>query len=142
MTRHETFVITHDEAPKSLNRGGAGSRRHWGGAHREKRQWEGVYAMLLLAAKVPRGMAKARVDATLEFVDNRRRDVENYRPAIAKPLADALVKGGWLADDTDEFFDFGHVKIVSGVDLGESLDVVGYRKSRISVTIEAEYEDG
>lgn len=142
-TRTETFSLVYDGAPKSLNNSGTGSRRHWSVGAREKREWEGIWGFLLMGAKVPRGMTKAHVDVLLEFEDNRKRDPENFRPAIAKPLADILVKGGWLADDTAEFFDFGHVKIVSGVKLDQGM-ALDRRTSigRTTVTLEAEYADG
>ena len=136
-----TFVLSYDDTPKSLNAGGAGSRRHWGPAHKEKRRWEGCWGMLLIHHKVPRGMSRVRIEAALEFADNRRRDVENYRPDLAKALGDALVKGGWLPDDTQEFFDLGMVRIISGVDLlpWPLNRASGHIKSRTTVTIEAEY---
>jgi len=136
----ETFVISYDDTPKSINHGGGGARRHWGMGYREKRHWEGIWGMLLIERKVPRGMMKAYVEVALEYADNRRRDAENYRQPISKPLADALVGGGWIADDTQDFFEMGYLKIVSGVDLGESLGVTGHVRSRTTVTIEAEYE--
>lgn len=136
----ETYVLTYDDVPKSLNRGGTGSRRHWSVGYKEKQRWEGVWAMLLMARKAKRGMRKVRADAVIEVEDNKARDVENYRSAITKPLADALVKGGWLPDDTDEFFEFGQLKIRSGVDLDMGMPV-DRRKvhGRTVVTIEAEY---
>lgn len=107
----KTFVLCYFEAPKSLNAGGVGSRVHWSKGHGEKRRWENIYGMLLLGCKVPRGMAFCKVKATLEFTTVRRRDSENYRAAISKPFADTLVKGGWLPDDTDEFFQLESVEI-------------------------------
>jgi Holliday junction resolvase RusA-like endonuclease len=107
----KTFVLGYNEAPKSLNEGGVGSRRHWSAGHAEKKKWENIYGMLLLGSKAPRGMAYCKVKATLQFRDHRRRDVDNYRPAISKPLADVLVKGGWLPDDTAEFFQLESVEI-------------------------------
>lgn len=102
----ETFVLSYPEAPKSLNAGGAGSRRHWSVAHQEKRRWEGLYVMLLLAEGVPTGMGHCSLEATIRWKTRARRDSTNYIAPIVKPLADALVKGGWLPDDTDEFFRF------------------------------------
>lgn len=141
MTR--TFVLTYDEVPKSLNAGGTGSRRHWSVGHKEKKRWEGIWAMLLMVERAPRGMSMVRVEAVIEVADNRKRDSENFRSAISKPLADALVSGGWLADDTDEFFRFDGVRIRNGVELPpgplrDRRNVVG----RTVVTIEAEYEEG
>lgn len=129
----ETFVISYDEAPKSLNAGGTGYGRHWGEAHREKKQWEGIYGMLLLARKVPRGMTRVTVDVLLEFKHRNKRDVENYRSSVTKPLADALQNGGWLPNDTEEFFEVGEFKLISGVDLGT-------HKSRITISLHPDYD--
>lgn len=137
--RIETFVITYDESPKSLNAGGAGSRRHWGAAHKEKRKWEGIYGMLLLQRRVPRGMSHCRVrEVLLEFRHANRRDASNYQAAIVKPFADCLVAGGWLADDTAEFFELEDVKI-STFALEHPNPAV---KSRITISIEATYQGG
>lgn len=139
----QTFVLTYDEVPKSLNAGGTGSRHHWSVGYKEKRRWEGVWGMLLMERRAPRGMAKVYVSAVIEVEDNKSRDVENFRSAITKPLADAMVKGGWLADDTDEFFDFGQLKIRNGVKLDMGMGLDGRRvHGRTVVTIEAEYADG
>lgn len=139
--RTETFVLTYSEVPKSLNAGGTGSRRHWSVGHREKRRWEGIWGMLLLERRVPRHAAKVYASAVIEVEDNRRRDVENFRSAITKPLADALVKGGWLADDTDEFFEFGVLKVRNGVDLEDGMALALGRSvhGRTVVTLEVEY---
>lgn len=141
MTRE--FILRYDEIPSSLNAGGAGSRRHWSVGYREKRRWEGVWALLLMEQGAPRGMSFVRVDALIEVEDKRRRDSENFRPAISKPLADALVKGGWLADDTDEFFIFAALRLRNGVDIGRGMatdrrTVIG----RTTLTLSAEYPEG
>lgn len=115
-----------------MNAGGTGSRRHWSAGHREKKQQEGIYGMLLLAERVPRGMTHVKVDVLLEFRHRAKRDVENYRSSVTKPLADALQAGGWLTNDTEEFFEVGEFKLVSGVDLGP-------HKSRITILLHAEY---
>lgn len=110
MTRE--FVLTHADTPASINAGGAGSRRHWGAAHREKRKWEGLYLMLLMAAKVPKGMEHCEAQATIRWKYRNRRDSTNYIAPIVKPLADVLApprgsnRPRWLPDDTDEFFSF------------------------------------
>jgi len=100
-----TFVVTHNDVPKSLNAGGTGSRRHWSAGADEKKAWEGVYAFLFIAAKIPRGMTSCKVEATIRWKRRNHRDKENFRPALAKPLADSLVHGGWLPDDTEAEFD-------------------------------------
>lgn len=131
----ELFVISYDEAPKSLNAGGTGSRAHWSKGYQEKKKWEGLFGMLLLHRKIPRGMTHVTADVLLEFKHRNRRDAENYRSSVSKPLADCLVAGGWLPDDTAEFFEIGAFKIESGVDLG--LPLV---KSRITISLRPEYE--
>lgn len=132
----KTFTLTYDEAPASLNKGGTGSRRHWSVGAREKKRWEGIYAYLLLDAKVPRGMTRARASAVLEFKAPARRDSENFRSALSKPFADALVKGGWLADDTDDFFELTKV-VCSKVWLLPRNPQV---KGRLTITLEADYD--
>lgn len=99
----KTWTLSYADTPKSLNAGGVGSRQHWAVAHREKKRWEDIWIALLLEAGVPKGMGNVCINATLYFPTKRRRDAENYRPALSKPLADALV-GIWIPDDTAEFF--------------------------------------
>lgn len=131
-----TFTLQHDEAPTSLNKGGTGSRRHWSAGAREKKKLEGLFFVMLLAAKVPKGASHIRVNVELEFTAPARRDSENFRPAFSKPFADALVKGGWLADDTDEFFTLERVRC-SKVWLKPKHPGV---KGRMTITLEADYE--
>ncbi len=110
----DTFVVSHDEVPKSLNAGGAGSRQHWAAAKREKEKWEGIYFTLCLAKKIPKGYDRIRVEAWLAFTVKRRRDADNYKNSISKPLADALVNGGFIPDDTQEHFELTQVVICEG----------------------------
>ena len=42
------------------------------------------------------------ISIVLRFKRRNRRDPENYRHPVTKPLLDALVRGGWLTDDTEE----------------------------------------
>lgn len=117
-----TYVLKHPEAPKSLNDGGAGSKQHWGTAARDKAKWAEVYACLLELERVPRGAEQIRLDAVLRFKVRRRRDVTNFEPALVKAFADVLVDGttrtkkakvriagGWIPDDTAEYFTFGEL---------------------------------
>jgi hypothetical protein len=104
-----TFVI--NEVPKSSNHGGGGSRRHWGVAHREKAKFEGLFLMALLAEKMPRPVARVQATVELQFRRRLRRDPDNYHFPISKPLGDALVKGGYIPDDTSEFYRLTEVTI-------------------------------
>ena len=126
------FIISHDEAPKSLNAGGTGSRQHWGAAHREKKRWEETYGVLLMEAEVPRDMLFCEIEAWLTFKENRRRDPENFRPAVAKPFADTLVAGGWLPDDTREFFNMRDMHIAVGLKTGA--------KAKLAIQLDCRYE--
>lgn len=109
-----TFTLVYDEAPPSVNIG-ARRGRHWSVDRKMKSDWEGRWGFLLIQAKVPRGMTFASIEALIEFTDARRRDSENYRYPFSKPLADALVGGGWLADDTDDYFELTRVRLANGL---------------------------
>lgn len=122
MPETRSFTLTYPEAPKSLNDGGAGSRRHWSVGYLEKSKWHEIYSGLLEIEGVPRGASHIHVDAAIHWRIRRRRDETNYEPAIVKPLADVfvhgttrtkkakvLVRGGWIPDDTSEFFEFGEL---------------------------------
>lgn len=130
------FVIEHNETPKSLNAGGTGSRRHWGQAHKEKKRWEGIFGMLMIEQKVPRHMASCEVHVELQFAKKAGRDVENYRSGVIKPFADTLVHGGWLADDTEEFFKVGIFALMDGCKLFPNNPLV---QSRMIILIQAQY---
>ncbi len=60
-----------------------------------------------MAAKVPRGLHHVTANALLRFPTRRRRDEGNFRWLLEKALGDALQNGGWLPDDTPEFYLFG-----------------------------------
>lgn len=97
-------VAAHDECPPSLNVvASRGSRWKYSA---EKKKWEGICAVLFLQAGVPRGCRSVRLDAILRFPDKRRRDTGNFRFMLEKAAGDALVRGGWLTDDTPDFYEF------------------------------------
>jgi hypothetical protein len=128
------YVLEYNECPPSNNAGGGGARVHWGQAHREKKRWEGIFALLLISKRVPRGMTHCTTSVQLQFTRKARRDAENYRQSFAKPWADALVAGGWLPDDCAEYFTLEKVDIVS-----EVLPKVGLYKGRTTIYLAAEY---
>lgn len=110
----KTYVITLKETPKSINEGGGGTRTNHFAAHREKKRWEGLYLLELMAGRVSKGMEFCKVDVTLRFKHKsggKGRDTENFRQPVIKPLADALVAGGYLQDDTDEWFAVGSFEL-------------------------------
>lgn len=101
----KTYTLVYDDVPKSNNAGGGGARANHFAAHREKKRWEGIYGILLMSERVPRGGTHASVSIELRFRDKRRRDSSNYYQSVVKPLADVLVQMGMIPDDTDEFFE-------------------------------------
>lgn len=124
----EVFTLVYHEVPKSVNAGGGGSRRHWAVGAREKKRWEEIFRGLLLEQNVPKGMDHCHADLKVFWRRRARRDSTNYIAPILKPLADVLAppsylyhgRGNarvvvsnpaprWLADDTDEFFEFGRL---------------------------------
>lgn len=99
----QEIVVTLPAVPPSINTNAV--RSHWRGWHTAKKQWQADLERLFMAAALPRpldAVGPVMADVTLRFPDKRRRDSENFRPVLSKALGDALVNGGWLADDTDQ----------------------------------------
>ncbi len=127
-----TFTLVYDDVPKSVNAGGGGSRKHKYASHREKMEWEGIFAMLFVTQRIPRPLGFTRLTIELQFTVDRGRDAENYRHPIVKPLLDAMKKGGWIADDTEEFVQVERVYLDD-----EPLRGVGpLVKSRMTITVQ------
>jgi hypothetical protein len=105
------YTIEVYGTPPSLNQLGArGSSRQW---HRKKKQLQNEVELLLLAEGVPKRLARAEVTGTLYFPTVRGRDEGNYRSILEKAVGDALVNGGWLADDTPNRYSFGKLQLLS-----------------------------
>lgn len=131
MNRTSTYV---DETPPSSNTNtGVGGRGNPKGIARTKGTWEGKFAFMLLAAKLPRGLSLVRVTPRLEFRTPNRRDADNFYFAISKPLGDALTKGGWLPDDTPDHYACERPRIETGVTTLPPL-----AKGRLTLDIEYE----
>lgn len=109
LDRTSRYTLTVLEVPKSVNDSGGGVKRHWSKGYKEKRRWQDRYLTELMVARVVRGMTFCTVNIEIMWKSRRRRDVENYRHPIVKPLLDALVEGNYLEDDTDEFVKVGDV---------------------------------
>lgn len=113
----KTAVLSYDEAPPSSNKNsGVGGRGDPRGIARTKGKWEGIFAMLLMVERVPRGLSHVHVTPELKFRTKNQRDCDNFYLPISKPLADAMVKGGWLPNDTPEFYTMDRVSIEVGYD--------------------------
>ncbi len=106
------YALALPDTPPSFNAvGHSGSRWKW---TRAKKSWQGNFETMLMVGKVPRGLVKVEAAAILQFPTAVRRDVVNYRTILEKCLGDALVNGGWLKDDTPEFFTFGSIEFAKG----------------------------
>lgn len=97
------------ETPPSFN--AIGYRSHWAVGRRHKQQWQRWLSTALMVAQVPRGLSTVTATAELRFKQRRRRDEGNFRVILEKALGDALVEGGWLADDTAEYYRFGGLEL-------------------------------
>jgi hypothetical protein len=103
--KRRLYTLTVAGVPQSVNRGGGGVRSaHWGVAYQEKRRWQKVFMDEFMVRGIPRRMHACNVDVLLRFRGRYHRDLENFRHPVSKPLADALVAGDWLEDDTGDFF--------------------------------------
>jgi hypothetical protein len=107
-------TIWLNAVPPSLNR--REHHGHWAKFAAVKGQWERDLGLLMLAEKRtwPKGLLAVHATAILSFPVARRRDEGNFRWLLEKALGDALHEGGWIADDTPEYFTFGEVTFDRG----------------------------
>jgi len=112
--------------PPSFN--AVGYRSHWAVGRKHKLQWQGWLALALMEQKVPRRLKSVSATATLRFKQRRRRDEINFATIRNKALGDALVEGGWLADDTPDLYRFGAVELFAPVDRPETIVVLDYER--------------
>lgn len=117
--------------PPSFN--AIGYRSHWAVGQRHKKQWQEWVFIALMEQAVPRGLMAGGLKlvtatATLRFKQRRRRDEGNFRVIIEKALGDALVQGGWLADDTAEQYRFGALNLYAPVEKPETIIVLDYEQ--------------
>lgn len=107
MTRTADHTIVIADTPPSMN---TYSHAHWRKFHSIKKTWQAIFAEELMVLRREIGRAgSVHATASLRFPQRRRRDEGNYRAALEKALGDALVQGGFLVDDTPEYFTFGAV---------------------------------
>jgi hypothetical protein len=94
----------HHGYPPSLNALGDGNRFMYRSL---KETWEGLLVALLTEADLSSTFSRVVAEGEITFPDRRRRDQGNHRFLLEKALGDALVTGGWLADDDWDHFEFG-----------------------------------
>lgn len=105
VTEDHKLIIA--QTPPSVN---TYAHAHWRRFHGIKKTWQATFAEELMVLRRQLGRAsRVHATASLRFPQRRRRDEGNYRAALEKALGDALVQGGYLADDTPEYFTFGAV---------------------------------
>lgn len=93
-----TYVLTLNEMPRSSNRQPANRKL----GHIEKKDWQGKFLAELMLARAQRHMTHVNVAITVRWKTKNHRDWHNWFHSIIKPLADALVQGGYLPDDTGD----------------------------------------
>lgn len=72
-----------------------------------KKAWESLCLEQLRQSGLPTELSRVFVEGEVTFPDRKRRDQGNHRFMLEKALGDALVRGGWLQDDTWEEYEFG-----------------------------------
>lgn len=139
MAERTLIVLTIREVPKSINSSGGGTRAHPMKAHSEKKRWEGLYLLELMAAKVPKGMSHVRTNVTVFWKRRNHQEKENYRQSVIKPFADALKKGGYIEDDSDDIFEVGDFAFAYPTvwPFSDAQRI----KSYMLITLEATYDD-
>jgi hypothetical protein len=141
--KRRLYTVTVAGVPNSVNRGGGGVRStHWGTAHWEKKRWQKIFMDEFMVKGIPRRMHACNVEVLLRFRGKYHRDLENFRHPVAKPLADALVAGGWLEDDTSDYFTIVNFKMEEGVVLSEAWQKNHDVKGEMVVKLDALYAQG
>lgn len=104
------IMVTMPGDTGTVNHGKTRRGSHWTKDREHKREWEGLFLMAFMQERLPKNLAHVKVWVTFQFTDpGRKRDPENFRHPFAKPFADSLVKGGYLADDTRDYFELADV---------------------------------
>jgi hypothetical protein len=125
-----TAVLIYDDTPPSINSAKSGYRSHWRQGRETKKRWEGIFAMLLLKERVPKGRDYVRATGELRFPRNGRRDAGKFRVVLEKALGDALTTVGIIPDDDTTHYSFGDLTISN--DRGE--------KGPARTTVQLEFE--
>lgn len=108
-SEQSNYEFSHSDVPPSFNI--VGNRGHWRQFHGIKKKWQSIFEIKLMATLPRKEFKRIVVSANLRFQTRRRRDEGNYRAILEKAMGDALVNGGWLADDDAERYVFQHVII-------------------------------
>lgn len=90
------FVLTFHAPAPWLTANGRTAHR-WEAPTR--RTWRTAAQIHARQAKLPQ-LQRAHIEVTIQFRDNRRRDIANWHPT-AKAIVDGLIDYGLLPDDDD-----------------------------------------
>jgi hypothetical protein len=112
--------------PPSLNQ--IGYRSHWAVGRKAKQDWEQFLSIALMEQGVPRRLKRVEATATLRFKQKRRRDEGNFKALLDKALGDVLQAGGWLADDTPDYYRFGELTFLAPVPQPETIVLLDYER--------------
>jgi hypothetical protein len=109
-TQPPTIELWINDVPPSMNKIG-GHSSHWRYQF-HKKKWNDLigYTLIAVHGRTPL-IPTVRVTALLRFPTNRRRDEGNFRMMLEKAMGDILQSGGWLPDDTPDYYRFGEVTI-------------------------------
>lgn len=122
----DPYVAEIGGVPPSLNRiSSRGSRWAYSKA---KKEWQRDIGLALMACGLPRDRVSLRTMAVLRFPTAHRRDAGNFGWLLEKCLGDALVEGGWLPDDTPDFFRFEGVAFAPT--RGKPLSLISLRETK------------
>lgn len=86
------------------------ARYHWGRKARDRKEYMEQVARAILVAglRLKSNLSGVVVDVELVYAYHRRRDGDNFSIMWSKPVLDALVRLGFLKDDSVE-----HVTVLS-----------------------------
>lgn len=95
--QRETAVPRHWAFPVLPPTGNKALRMHWAERRRHRQTW----AKAVLAMGRPPDLPPRRAAVTIAMWRVKLQDPDNRRASV-KPVLDALVTRGWLADDNDD----------------------------------------
>lgn len=102
--------LLHQGYPPSMNiqMQASGSKARYA-YQNVKDAWQEQLYRLLRASEL-RPVEAVLVEGQMCFPDRRRRDQGNFRYMLEKALGDALVEGGYIADDDWQHYSFGNLR--------------------------------
>ncbi len=105
--------------------------KHWRVTGPAVKAWREASFVYATKARLPKGLARVRIDVVLHFADARERDALNLHKYVVKPIVDGLGKPrtvttktgvrvepgyGLVADDTPRYVDGPYPTIGAKVD--------------------------